>query len=265
MNAAGLAKPATLATLGPGSWRPLLVLLLFWPLCALGQGQPPVQEEAPSPGEAEAAPLGSVPLPSSPIPERPTLWPRVRVGADLRFSGLLGQTRQVAEELGWGFGLRLSASLLPLGPLSLGFLLDFQQDRFSRTFAEYPDVAQQLVHSTFAVMPQLDLRSRFVHPFLAVGIGASVARHESPLPDTVNQMPTTQNNTLAPLVRLLAGVGVSPLRWLEIGLSFDLSLTFSQDLGGVVRNPAGLLVPGSSTLFAPGWWSSSLYASYNFY
>jgi hypothetical protein len=243
------------------------VLLVVLPsLRALGDG-PEAPKEGP-PGEAEAAPEGSLPPPTvtPPAPEpTPYLWPRVRVSADIRFSGLLGETTQVVEPLGWGWGLRFSASLLPVGAFSLGFLLDFQQDRFSRTLAQYPEVPQLLVHSTFAIMPQLDFRSRWVHPWLAVGGGASVARHESPLPDPQTQMPVTDNDTTVPLVRVAAGVGVSPLRWLEVGLSFDVSLTFSSDVGGVKSDATGMLVPGTSTLFAPGWYSLSLYASYNFY
>src|SRR5689334_7980926 len=64
--------------------------------------------------QAEAAPPGSVPPPPSPPPPRPPP-PRVRVVGDLRFSGLLGEAREVAAPLGWGFGLQLSASLLPVG------------------------------------------------------------------------------------------------------------------------------------------------------
>ena len=115
------------------------------------------------------------------------------------------------------------------------------------------------------VMPHLDLRSRWIHPWLAVGVGASVARHESPVPDIVNRTPTTEDGALTPLFRLGAGLGVSPLRWLEVGLSVDVSLTLSEQVGGVERNAAGMLVPGTATIFAPGWGSLSLYASYNFY
>src|SRR5437773_8576816 len=90
-------------------------------------------------GQAEQAPPDFVPSAASPqqdpsappVPEQdlpppprprppPPSWPRVRIIADIRLSGLLGETRRVAPDLGWGFGLKLSASLLRLGPVQLG-------------------------------------------------------------------------------------------------------------------------------------------------
>ena len=53
----------------------------------------------------------------------------MRVSADARFSMLLGESREVAPPLGWGFGLQLSASLLPLLPLPATLLAATDFDR----------------------------------------------------------------------------------------------------------------------------------------
>jgi hypothetical protein len=226
-------------------------------------------------GQAEPAPPGSVPLagppgpggpgapPPGPPPEarRP---PRVRVAGDLRFSGLRGEAAQAAAPLGWGFGLQLSASLLPVGVMRFGFVLDFAQDRFQRTIAAYPDLQQTLLHNTFAVQALLDLPTRYLRPYIAAGAGLSVARHESPLPDEANQMPYTFEVTTLPLVRVSAGLAVSPLRWFEIGVSGELSFTFSDQRGGVLDQGA-TAGPAMAQLFAPGWGSLATWVGYCFY
>lgn len=216
-------------------------------------------------GQAEPAPPGSVPSAEAPRPEPPP--PRVRVAGDLRFAGLFGEAAQAAAPLGWGFGLQLSASLLPLGPLRLGFVLDFAQDRFSRTLAAYPEQPQLLLHNTFAAQALLDMPTRYVRPYLAAGAGLSAARHESPLPDPDRQMPQTLDLGTLPLVRVSAGVGFSPLRWLEIGVSGELSFTFSDQRGGVLDGggAGGDALRAQALLFSPGWGSLATWLGYRFY
>lgn len=212
----------------------------------------------PSGGDAEPAPPESVPgTARRPLPD--PLPPRVRVAADARLAVLLGGTRDVAPPLGWGFGLQLSASLLPLGRLRLGFVADYQQDRFTRTFAQRPDAPQQLIHSTFAAQALLDLPTRWLRPYLAAGVGASVSRYVPPQEDLAEE------TALSPLFRFSAGLGISPLRWLELTLSTDVSITVSERRGGVTQEPNGLLVPAMGPLFSPGWASFTLAAGYRFY
>lgn len=214
-----------------------------------------------APPQAEAAPEGAIPgaPPSRLRGERPRPEPRVRVSADARFSMLLGESREVAPPLGWGFGLQLSASLLPLRALRLGFVVDYQQDRFTRTYPQRPEVAQQLLHNTFAFQALLDLPSRWLRPYIAAGAGGSVGRHQPPSSDEGEQ------TALVPLFRFSAGLGVSPLRWLELTLGTDVSITVSEQRGGVQVDSTGRLVNANGSLFAPGWWSLSLAAGYRFY
>lgn len=234
--------------------RLLLLLLLAWGWPAAVHAQ------------AEPAPPGSVPVPPGPL-VTPRPWPRVRVGADVRFSGLFPPTPQVAPDPGWGFGLWLSASLLPIGPMRFGLLIDFQQDRYAREFLERSErPSQSLVHSTFAFLAQLDLRHRWVRPFVAAGAGGSVVNHQSPLPspDPASMLPTTDERDFIPLFRFRAGLGFSPVRAFEFGLLGDVSVTISGKTGGVIVKD-GMLVLGDQALYAPGWGSLSLYASVNFY
>src|SRR5438552_2834208 len=98
--------------------------VLLCGVCALGGGAALLAGPPCAHAQAEPAPPGSVPSPPPP-PLKPQVPARVRVAGDLRFSGLFGEAQEVAAPLGWGFGLQLSASLLPLGPLRLGFVLDF--------------------------------------------------------------------------------------------------------------------------------------------
>jgi hypothetical protein len=188
----------------------------------------------------------------------------VRVSAGARLSGLLGETAQVAPPLGWGFGLQLSASLLPLGALRLGFVLDFAQDRFSRIFAEPEGATQALIHTTFAAQALLDWPGRWVRPYLAAGVGLSLARHESPFLDPASETGDGVSTAVAPLLRLGAGLGISPLRWFEFGPAVDLSFTFSGRQGGVIDQGGGLLAPATGPIFQPGWWSVGSFVAYRF-
>lgn len=221
---------------------------------------------APAWGQAEPAPPGSVPgaPPSDPIRPRTPQAPRVRVSAGARLSGLLGETAQVAPALGWGFGLQLSASLLPLGALRLGFVLDFAQDRFSRLFDEPEGAAQLLTHTTFAAQGLLDWPGRWVRPYFAAGIGLSLARHESPFVDPASETGDGVSTAVVPLLRLSAGLGISPLRWFEFGPAVDLSFTFSGRQGGVIDAGGGLLQPATGPIFQPGWWSVGTFVAYRF-
>src|SRR5262249_39762517 len=150
--------------------------------------------------------------------------PRVRVAASVRLSGLIGETQTVAAPLGWGFGLQLSASLLRLPGFRLGFVLDFAQDRFSREYMEAPGQPQLLVHNTFAARALRAVPTRWVRPFLPLGPGFSVSRHESPIPDPGADTVDGISTGIEPLLRLSAGVGISPVRWFEFGFGADLSL-----------------------------------------
>ncbi|MCS6912936.1 MAG: hypothetical protein RMK29_05000 [Myxococcales bacterium] len=214
-------------------------------------------------GQAEPAP-GS--LPSAP-PRREPPPPRVRIAANARLAGLLGEAAGVAPPLGWGFGLQLSASLVPVGPLRLGFVLDFAQDRFVRTIdtvAGLPEQGQLLLHNTFVLQGLADLPTRWVRPYLAFGAGLSEARHESPLEDAATQAPQTVVQTTLPLLRLSAGLGISPLRWFEVGVSAELSFAFSALRGGVVVE-GGMAARGDALLFQPGWGVLATWVSYRFF
>jgi hypothetical protein len=240
----------------------------FWASLALGALAPGAAF-----AQAEAAPPGSVAPPDSAPraaassqgdPPRRPLPARVRVAGNVRFSGLLGETATAAAPLGWGFGLQLSAALLPVGYMRFGFVLDFAQDRFQRAITGYPETPQLLLHNTFAVQALLDLPTRFVRPYLAVGAGLSAARHESPLPDPAQQAPQTLELATLPLVRVSAGVAVSPLRWFEIGVSGELSFTFSDHRGGVL-DQGTMAAPAMAQLFSPGWGSLATWVGYCFY
>lgn len=213
--------------------------------------------------QAEPAP-GSLP---GTLPRREPPPPRVRVAADARLAGLLGETARVAAPLGWGFGLQLSASLLPVGPLRLGFVLDFAQDRFARTIdglEGVPDQGQLLLHNTFALQGLADLPTRWVRPYLAFGVGLSEARHESPLEDPETQAPQTVDQATLPLLRLSAGLGISPLRWFEVGMSAELSFAFSELRGGVLADK-GMVMRGDAPLFQPGWCALAAWVGYRFF
>lgn len=230
---------------------------------------------APCQAQAEAAPPGTVPGWQPPPPPGFQPPPRLRLGANVRFAWLLGDTPQVAPSLGWGFGLQLSASLLPLGRVRLGFVIDFAQDRLSRGFdavgALYVGAQQELVHSTFAAQALLDAPigsgGRW-RPFLSAGVGGSVVRHTATLPTTcpIDQCPAQKvlDEALVPLFRFSAGLYFAPLRALDVGLGVDFSVTVS-DLRGGLAQQADRVSAAQGTLFSPGYGSLWLAAGYRFY
>jgi hypothetical protein len=198
--------------------------------------------------QAEPAPApASAPPPLLPPSAAALATPDNALSVHARFAYRLGNE---GSRLGPAAGFSLGGSferrylVAPDGRFELGAAVDFFYDRFSRGVTgssmvapgqEQPFAAQRTLSQTsFALLQTAGLRAGPVRPFVAVGVGLTLAYFNTPEADL---RPGTANAT-QPLGRAVAGV--------DIAVSHAASLTVRADYTHLWTRPTFVTTAGQS-------------------
>jgi hypothetical protein len=212
-----------------------------WLLLALGVARVAYGQAEPAPPgyvppahptgatQAPTPPAGVAPREGSPaelVLDKP--W---YIGVGLRGDFRLGAGSDQLPQFGWGGVVEAERAIVHLGPLRFGIGAEFSYDRFAQdklpagTKITQSDV-QFVSHSVFAAHLLLDLKFRWVRPWLHAGGGVSIAEYQNPS-TTVGQAGTSVSEAV-PLAFGAIGFGVAITPEMELGLRGELLLTFSR-------------------------------------
>jgi hypothetical protein len=169
--------------------------------------------------QAEPAPPGYVP-PGKREPEPPPPSPlRWHIAANARLAVPLGTTPPNLAPVGYGGGVQVTRALVDVGRMRFGIGGDFAYQRVPHASDEF------LAHTTFAALAVLDGIYGRLRPWLAAGVGLSVAQYRKPA--TVDMPTATDVDTVLPLVEAGLGLDIEVYRGIDIGLAGEFDFTFS--------------------------------------